>query len=98
GIFDGKTYDEIQKMYPEIHEERMMDKFHFRYPDGESYQDLIERLEPLIMELARESNILVVSHAAIIRCLLGYFLDIPTGIINFFHIYILISLQLELIK
>ena len=39
------------------------------------------------MELERESNVLVISHAAIIRCLLGYFLDIPTGTYSYYIFY-----------
>ncbi|VDN95854.1 unnamed protein product, partial [Brugia pahangi] len=38
-----------------------------------SYEDLVGRLEPVIMELERQSNVLVVSHQAILRCILAYF-------------------------
>jgi broad specificity phosphatase PhoE len=51
----------------------------FRYRRGESYEDLVARLEPVIMELERESNVLVVAHQAVLRCLLAYFRDISTG-------------------
>ncbi|PSN52382.1 6-phosphofructo-2-kinase/fructose-2 [Blattella germanica] len=88
GICDGMTINEINEKYPELFDNRYNNKFHFRYPDGESYQDVIGRLETVIMELERESNILVVTHAAIIRCLLGYFLDIPSGI-NFQYFSVL---------
>ncbi|XP_058675256.1 6-phosphofructo-2-kinase/fructose-2,6-bisphosphatase 2 isoform X3 [Ammospiza nelsoni] len=40
-----------------------------------SYQDLVQRLEPVIMELERQGNVLVISHQAVMRCLLAYFLD-----------------------
>jgi broad specificity phosphatase PhoE len=40
-----------------------MDKIGYRYPRGESYFDLIARLDPLIHELESYSQpILVVSH------------------------------------
>jgi 6-phosphofructo-2-kinase/fructose-2,6-biphosphatase 2 len=48
-----------------------------RYPRGESYKDVVERLEPLLVELEREENLLVVSHQAVARCLLSYFNTIP---------------------
>jgi broad specificity phosphatase PhoE len=48
--------------------ERDKDKYHYRYPSGESYEDLVARLEPVIMELERQSNVLVVSHQAVLRC------------------------------
>lgn len=44
-----------------------------------SYQDLVQRLEPVIMELERQGNILVISHQAVMRCLLAYFLDKGAG-------------------
>ncbi|CAF4545952.1 unnamed protein product, partial [Rotaria socialis] len=37
--------------------------------------DLIARLEPVIMELERAENLLVVCHQAVARCILAYFLD-----------------------
>ncbi|XP_026885641.1 6-phosphofructo-2-kinase/fructose-2,6-bisphosphatase 4-like isoform X6 [Electrophorus electricus] len=40
-----------------------------------SYEDLVQRLEPVIMELERQENILVICHQAVMRCLLAYFLD-----------------------
>ncbi|XP_058229709.1 6-phosphofructo-2-kinase/fructose-2,6-bisphosphatase 2 isoform X5 [Hemibagrus wyckioides] len=40
-----------------------------------SYQDLVQRLEPVIMELERQGNVLVICHQAVMRCLLAYFLD-----------------------
>jgi hypothetical protein len=54
-----------------------VDKFHYRYPGGESYEDVVGRLEPVIIELERQNNVLVIGHQAILRCLLGYFLNKP---------------------
>jgi broad specificity phosphatase PhoE/adenylylsulfate kinase-like enzyme len=75
GICEGLTYEEIQERYPEQFAIRDQDKYHYRYPSGESYEDLVARLEPVIMELERQENVLVVSHQAVLRCLLAYFLD-----------------------
>lgn len=75
GICEEMTYDEIAQKHPHIYTARGEDKFTYRYPRGESYEDLVARLEPVIMELERQENVLVVSHQAIIRCLLAYFLD-----------------------
>jgi broad specificity phosphatase PhoE len=42
----------------------------YRYPRGESYEDLIERLEPVIFELERLRNpVLIVAHQATLRCM-----------------------------
>ena len=39
----------------------------------------MHRLEPVIMELERQENVLVVCHQAVMRCLLAYFLDKNSG-------------------
>jgi len=44
---------------------------------GESYRDVVIRLEPVIMELERQENILIIGHQAILRCLYAYFHDLP---------------------
>lgn len=45
----------------------------------QSYEDLVHRLEPVIMELERQENVLVICHQAVMRCLLAYFLDKSAG-------------------
>ncbi|EJD74749.1 hypothetical protein LOAG_17984 [Loa loa] len=73
GICEGLTYTDFEERYPKQFADRDRDKYHYRYPSGESYEDLVGRLEPVIMELERQSNVLVVSHQAILRCILAYF-------------------------
>lgn len=75
GVCEGMTYEEIAEKYPDDFAARDRDKYHYRYPGGESYQDLVARLEPVIMELERQENVLVVCHQAVARCLLAYFMD-----------------------
>ncbi|XP_056887502.1 6-phosphofructo-2-kinase/fructose-2,6-bisphosphatase 2 isoform X2 [Takifugu flavidus] len=75
GVCEEMTYEMIQNTFPEEFALRDQDKYHYRYPGGESYQDLVQRLEPVIMELERQGNVLVVCHQAVMRCLLAYFLD-----------------------
>ncbi len=49
-----------------------------RYPSGESYLDVIQRLEPVIIEIEREREcVCVVAHQAILRALYGYFTKCP---------------------
>uniref|UniRef100_I3KJY5 6-phosphofructo-2-kinase/fructose-2,6-bisphosphatase 2 n=1 Tax=Oreochromis niloticus TaxID=8128 RepID=I3KJY5_ORENI len=75
GVCEEMTYKMIEEKYPEEYAMRDQDKYHYRYPGGESYQDLVQRLEPVIMELERQGNVLVICHQAVMRCLLAYFLD-----------------------
>ena len=49
GECEAMTYEEIQQKFPKEFALRDQDKFHYRYPKGESYEDLIHRLEPVIM-------------------------------------------------
>jgi len=77
GICEGLTYAEIKEKYPEDFAARDANKFSYRYRRGESYVDVVARLEPVIMELERASNVLVVGHQAVLRCLLAYYMDRP---------------------
>ncbi len=78
GIFDGMTYEQIREARPEEFAARQADKFRYRYPRGESYEDVIQRLEPAILELERQREpILVITHRAVLRALYAYFMDKP---------------------
>ncbi|KAH6721722.1 fructose-bisphosphatase [Leptodontidium sp. 2 PMI_412] len=75
GVCDNMTYAEIKEEYPEDFEARDQDKYNYRYRGGESYRDVVIRLEPIIMELERSENILIVTHQAILRCIYAYFMN-----------------------
>jgi broad specificity phosphatase PhoE len=78
GVCDGLTYEQIKVKFPTEYRAREQDKLRYRYPRGESYFDVITRLEPIIFELERnEKPLLIVAHQAVLRCLYAYFLDIP---------------------
>ena len=84
------TYEEISVKYPAQFAARDLNKLTYRYPGGESYQDLVARLEPVIMELERlaycedhwqysvllrQGNVVVIAHQAVLRCILAYFME-----------------------
>lgn len=77
GVMEDLTYEEIAERHPEEFAARDQNKLAYRYPSGESYQDLVARLEPVMMELERQGNVLLVAHQAVLRCIMGYFLDRP---------------------
>lgn len=78
GICEGKTYEEIERELPEVFFARRANKFTYQYPKGESYADLITRLEPVVLEMEREERpLLIVAHQAVLRALLSYMLGIP---------------------
>ncbi|KAK7977796.1 6-phosphofructo-2-kinase [Apiospora saccharicola] len=74
GVCDGMTYQEIKDVYPEDFVQRDEDKYNYRYRGGESYRDVVIRLEPIIMELERSEDIIIVTHQAILRCIYAYFM------------------------
>ncbi|KAK9462255.1 6-phosphofructo-2-kinase-domain-containing protein [Lipomyces oligophaga] len=77
GQCDGLTYEEIEMKYPEDFHARDENKYEYRYPGGESYRDVVTRLEPIIMELERQENIMIVTHQAVLRCIYAYFMNVP---------------------
>ena len=80
GVCDGMTYAEIEAQMPEEFAARAADKLHYRYPRGESYIDVIGRLDPLIIELERQRTpLLVIGHNAVMRTLYAYFHDHTAG-------------------
>lgn len=78
GECDGMTYSDVRKQYPDQFEARSRDKLNYRYPRGESYNDVIQRLDPIIIEIERhEHPILIVSHQGVLRALYAYLMDTP---------------------
>ena len=78
GVCDGLTYDEIRADRPGEWEARKRDKLRYRYPRGESYEDVIQRVDRVIIELERyRTPVLVVAHRAVHRALYAYFAQLP---------------------
>lgn len=78
GRFDGWTYDAIEENAPEEWAARKADKLRYRYPRGESYLDVIQRLDPVIVEIERSrAPVVVVAHQAVLRCLYAFLTDQP---------------------
>ncbi|KAI9478059.1 MAG: 6-phosphofructo-2-kinase-domain-containing protein [Benjaminiella poitrasii] len=78
GICEGMTYQEIQDKYPSEYKSRQANKLFYRYPgiSGESYIDVIHRLQPMIVEMERMTqSCLIITHRVVMRILLGYLLD-----------------------
>lgn len=73
GICEGLTYEEIQERFPQEFAWRDQDKFKYRYPHGESYLDLLQRVDSVVQALLANTDVLVVSHQAVLRCIMAYF-------------------------
>lgn len=79
GICEGMTYEQIQAKYPDEFNARIKDKLRYRYPGigGESYLDVINRIRPIINEVERTTDhVLLITHRVVARVLLGYFMNL----------------------
>ncbi|KAH3671152.1 hypothetical protein OGAPHI_000863 [Ogataea philodendri] len=83
GDADGLTDEQLKTVFPEDYKKHLLDPYHHRYPRAECYHDLALKLEPLIMEIERMTNdVLVIADETIIRVFYGYLMassssDIP---------------------
>jgi len=77
GICEHLTYEEVRVKYPEIYAARNNDKYNYRYPQGESYDDLVIRLKPIFDMIDRSTGpILIIAHQAVLRVIYGVLMNI----------------------
>jgi probable phosphoglycerate mutase len=88
GRWDGMPMSQIKEQFPDIWQARGQDISHFRLPGAESFADLQQRTVPFIRQIAEQSsgNILIVTHAGVIRVLLCRVLEMPLS--HLFRIYL----------
>lgn len=79
GIFDGKTYKEIEKDHPKEWAAWVLDQLNYKIPKGESMKDLYDRVSRFIDELIEkksEGQYLLITHGGIIQTIITYLLDL----------------------
>jgi 6-phosphofructo-2-kinase/fructose-2,6-biphosphatase len=86
GEHDNLTYEDIATTFPVEFALRDRDKLNYRYPQGESYMDVVKRLKPMMAELELEDNILIISHQATLRCILTCLLEGPVAELPYLQI------------
>lgn len=73
GVLDRYTSAGIRATFPELAAQRkLVGKFYFRPPGGESWCDVILRLRGIIADLQRShagANVMVVGHQVIVNCM-----------------------------
>ena len=77
GDFEGKTYEEIQRLYPKECLDWEKDWKEFVPPNGESYIQLSNRVKSF-MEHTKKlecDNILICSHSGVMRAVYCYIMD-----------------------
>ncbi len=81
GQFAGLSDSDIAKYHPDSLRARQADKYHWRFPDGESYADGDARARRALGSIAAASSErpLIVSHEMIGRMLLRNLLDLDVS-------------------
>jgi alpha-ribazole phosphatase len=81
GRFEGLTYEEAERRFPDVYRLWMEEPLRVRFPGGEDYEEVRRRASEALVEiLARHPDeaVAIVSHAGPIRALLNP--DDPFGI------------------
>lgn len=79
GVCHGVDADVVKKTYPEQYIHWKKGKFEYRFPGGESQEDLVHRLVPIVKEIERHTSpVLIVSHLSTLQVLYGYFVNCDT--------------------
>jgi alpha-ribazole phosphatase len=87
GLWEGLTFEEVRSRYPLEYGERERDLIGYRFPGGESFRDLRERVIPVFLEILDESpgrggregggTVLVSGHRGVNRVVLCEALGLP---------------------
>jgi len=73
GLWEGKSWRELQASYPQEWQARLDDIVNYRVPEGESLDDLAARVRPVIARIVadhRDREVVVVAHGGVNRVIL----------------------------
>jgi alpha-ribazole phosphatase len=81
GVWENKTFDEIQKHFPKQAEKYLKHPLSFKFPEGESLKDIKKRVKHFIekelkKKLMENKNILIISHEGIIKLIIMLLLNL----------------------
>jgi len=79
GLLDGTTKEEREEKYASLIYEREKDKINYRYPEGENYKDVFQRVKSFTDDLKNKftyQTIALIGHEAVNRVVLMSFLDL----------------------
>ena len=79
GLWEGLTWEQVEDKYPELYQIWHTDRRYGHPPEGESYQDLLNRVVPALQDIIQKEGgssadrrILIVTHSAVIMSLLSH--------------------------
>jgi alpha-ribazole phosphatase len=82
GDFEGRTYDEVATLHPELYAQWMERPTELEFPGGESFAQMRTRVLATSAELRRRhagQSILCVTHAGVIRTVVAEVLGLPAA-------------------
>ena len=79
GLWEGLTWEQVEDKYPELYQILHTARIYRHPPEGESYQDLLNRVVPALQDIIQKEGgssadrrILIVTHSAVIMSLLSH--------------------------
>ena len=79
GKWEGLSFEQIRRQYPEIYDARGKDILHVAPPDGEPFIDCANRAKKAFKDIlaSTKENIIIVSHAGVNRTILCEICGLP---------------------
>lgn len=80
GVLDGYTCQQIQDKFPQEFNQRLENKYTYKYPSGESYVCVMKRLQPILEQISnieQSQSVLIICDLSIARILLQQLIECP---------------------
>jgi len=79
GVFHTSSEDQIRKEYPDFYNEFLKKDTDFRYPEGESGEEVLIRTLSFLNSIKgkKVDNICIVCHGGVIRSIISHFIGLP---------------------
>ena len=73
GLWEGKSDKEIKELFPDQVKKRKLNKWHYKIPQGESYEILYKRVKKFIKKRIKfKKNYVIFTHDMVSRVFRGY--------------------------
>lgn len=84
GIFAGKNHEEILRDFPKEFKMWNDDIYRYKIPEGESLIENYQRVEDFLQDIIeKDEDVLLVTHAGVIRLILSWVFDNPQYFFKF---------------
>lgn len=79
GDWEGFSWNEVKEKYSKKYEKWYINRRYTKAPNGEAYQDMLERVLDAIHKIidTNSDNVVIVTHSAVIMCLQCYITNTP---------------------